>query len=754
VTETACVRVSVLAGRNLQCPKGSTVQVCVRVSDAERGTESKHTTKKPCAANVTWGESFDMLNLSIEHDLLEVQLLVASSKLRFGSSSSSSSSSSSPPSPSPSGLSSGAPADGLVGSLFVPITSLKSSDAFEDWWSLCALQPSTTTSIGELKIRVESVPSAAASASVRRSSDSVAPSKVSSLRSAVAVSPGRSSLFNSAEQLKVASLSPPKLVVPDVFVLTPPPPASPSPGVDEKRALIPAADILAVSDAEPYGAKRSGGRRSVGAHDRAKSDGLLRNSLQTSGDEFGSDSPSEAADASESSELPQTSPQEAPPSDSLLRKFVAARTEKQRAKNDAFRQLFDGQLIDDDVQLLVDFQASIVKNGLCHSGRMFVASTAICFASNIFGMKTRECLNLRSDDVVFQRAGTQFGVGGVVKLLTSTTKLKFVLMGLTGIDKTCAILKCICRKDVNGAIRLLTNITDDASDADAASIDVADVLQTDAIAATPSRYLSEAPFLTVESFLLGASTDRQEAVRQRIDGVNVVRFFELVFGDESPVFSAFRAARGDEEVSVTPWLAGKRLVSCRAPVKAPIGPKTTRLDEQQAFVLCSDKLLLWTQATAHDVPFGAVFVSQTAWTVTNDENNGVDVRVSVGAFFKKYTMLRSRIAEACVSELTASCETLLQLTRDNVSRDATGEAEATTPPTRRASTDVLPPTRLASTDAAPPIERPAQSLGALPLPTLSSVATGVFGFLLLLLLWRIDGHLAQIAQCASALPPK
>lgn len=740
VTETACVRVSVLAGRNLQCPKGSTVQVCVRVSDTERATESKHTTKKPCAANVTWGESFDMLNLSIEHDLLEVQLLVASSKLRFGSSSSSSSS------PSPSGLSSSAPVDGLVGSLFVPITSLKSSDAFEDWWSLCALQPSTTTSMGELKIRVESVPSASA-ASVRRSSDSFAPSKVSSLRSAVAVSPGRSSLFNSAEQLKVASLSPPKLTMSDVFVLTPPPAASPSPGVEEKNVLIPAADMLAVSDAEPYGAKRSGGRRSVGAHDRAKSDGLLRNSLQTSGDEFASDSPSEAADVSESSELPQTSPQEAPPSDSLLRKFVAARTEKQRAKNDAFRQLFDG--LDDDVQLLVDFQASIVKNGICHSGRMFVASTAICFASNIFGMKTRECLNLRSDDVVFQRAGTQFGVGGVVKLLTSTTKLKFVLMGLTGIDKTCAILKCICRKDVNGAIRLLTNITDDASDTDAASTDVADVLQADASAATPSRYLSEAPFLTVESFLLGASSDRQETVRQRIDGLNVVRFFELVFGDESPVFSAFRAARGDEEVSVTPWLAGKRLVSCRAPVKAPIGPKTTRLDEHQAFVLCSDKLLLWTQATAHDVPFGTVFVSQTAWTVTSDENNGVDVRVSVGAFFKKYTMLRSRIAEACVSELTASCETLLQLTRDNVSRDATGEVEATTPPTRRVSTDVLPSTRLASTDAAPPIERQAQLLGALPLPTLSSVATGVFGFLLLLLLWRIDGHLAQIAECAT-----
>jgi hypothetical protein len=291
-----------------------------------------------------------------------------------------------------------------------------------------------------------------------------------------------------AAQWRSTSL-PPQITVEDATA-----PAIATVSSSSSSLLLSADDIVEPTDDNPYGARKlrrgsdsllssAAGKR----HGRAKSDGMIvaaalpggaradENSEQvelsaTTAELFedssmppdssssSSGSHVAAAAAATTTSAAAASPAPASPTapaatcSRLLKNFVSNRTAKQRAKVHGFRKLFH---LPESEELLVDWQASIVKNGLCFAGRMYVGTTVITFASNIFGIKTRECIPA-CDVLSVMRSGAQFGVGGVIQLTTgSGGKYRFVLMGIAGIAGDLGILRSVVAGDIDGALRLV-----------------------------------------------------------------------------------------------------------------------------------------------------------------------------------------------------------------------------------------------------------------------------------------------------------
>jgi hypothetical protein len=455
--------------------------------------------------------------------------------------------------------------------------------------------------------------------------------------------------------------------------------------------------------------------------------------------------------------------QSVPPYSRLLKNFVANRSPKQRAKVLGFRKLFQ---LGEHEELLVDWQASIVKNGLCFAGRMYVGTSVITFASSIFGIKTRECIPA-SEIVSVMRSGAQFGVGGVVQITTaSSSKYRFVLMGIAGIESDIGILRAVVAGDIDGALRLVIG---GEGTLDTAQVTTADdvhesleLAQSIADADADARYLSIA---IPAPLLLGVVSERVEVIQQQLEGFSVVRFFDMLFGDDSPIFAAYRQARGDVDVVLSPWdtVTGRRLLTCRSPIKAPLGPNSTKVDEIQQYHLTKQQLELSMQVTAHDVPYGSYFVSESLWIVVpTADGRGVDVRVRVGVHFRKWTMLRNKIQSACVSELKLSYEMLLQLARQHSARSlsdvslehAAGAAAASVAAAAAVAAAVANTNNNNATAQAQVSMRDVATklLTQLQAHDLALTAMCVVGVLLLWILWRIEGHLGTIAtQCGNAL---
>jgi len=79
-------------------------------------------------------------------------------------------------------------------------------------------------------------------------------------------------------------------------------------------------------------------------------------------------------------------------------------------------------------------------------------------------------------------------------------------------------------------------------------------------------------------------------------------------------------------------------------------------------VLSADKmdLVFETVQQVHDVPFGSFFEVHCRWSVKTISSDSCSINISVGAHFKKWCIMQSKIKSGAVDELRKEVKEMLE----------------------------------------------------------------------------------------------
>ncbi|XP_052293177.1 BAG-associated GRAM protein 1 isoform X8 [Citrus sinensis] len=150
------------------------------------------------------------------------------------------------------------------------------------------------------------------------------------------------------------------------------------------------------------------------------------------------------------------------------------------------------------------------------------------------------------------------------------------------------------------------------------------------------------------------------------------QFFTLLFSDDSKFTNEYRAARKDSNLVMGQWHAADeydgqvREVAFRSLCKSPIYPRDTAMTESQHAVLSPDKkiFVFETVQQAHDVPFGSYFEIHGRWHLETIAENSSTIDIKVGAHFKKWCVMQSKIKTGAVN--VKEVEVMLEIARSYI----------------------------------------------------------------------------------------
>ncbi|KAG6503815.1 hypothetical protein ZIOFF_036139 [Zingiber officinale] len=136
------------------------------------------------------------------------------------------------------------------------------------------------------------------------------------------------------------------------------------------------------------------------------------------------------------------------------------------------------------------------------------------------------------------------------------------------------------------------------------------------------------------------------------------KFFSLLLSDDSKFIDEYRSARRDTNLNFGQWHVADeyngqvREITFRSLCHSPMCPPDTAMTEWQHAVLSSDKriLVFETVQQAHDVPFGSCFEVHCKWTLTTISESSCQLEIQVGAHFKKWCIMQSKIKSGAVDE--------------------------------------------------------------------------------------------------------
>ncbi|OMO96418.1 C2 calcium-dependent membrane targeting [Corchorus capsularis] len=163
---------------------------------------------------------------------------------------------------------------------------------------------------------------------------------------------------------------------------------------------------------------------------------------------------------------------------------------------------------------------------------------------------------------------------------------------------------------------------------------------------------------------------------------NAEQFYNLLLSDDSTFTSEYRSVRKDTNLTMGQWHAADeydgqvREITFRTLCNSPMCPPDSAMTEYQHSVLSSDKkkLVFETVQQAHDVPFGSYFEVHCRWCVeTNGENSSL-LDIKVGAHFKKWCVMQSKIRSGAINEYKKEVEVMLDVAKSYIkSHTSNGE---------------------------------------------------------------------------------
>ncbi|GLJ39265.1 hypothetical protein SUGI_0801270 [Cryptomeria japonica] len=150
-----------------------------------------------------------------------------------------------------------------------------------------------------------------------------------------------------------------------------------------------------------------------------------------------------------------------------------------------------------------------------------------------------------------------------------------------------------------------------------------------------------------------------------------LQFFNRLLNDDSQFTNRYRTERKDTDIKLEKWHAADRYggllreLSFRSMCNNPMCPPDSAMTEWQhaAFSNNQNVLVFETVQQAHDVPFGSYFEVHARWMVETISKSTCKIDIAVGAHFKKWCVMQSKIKAGAVNECKKEIDLMLNLAR-------------------------------------------------------------------------------------------
>lgn len=165
------------------------------------------------------------------------------------------------------------------------------------------------------------------------------------------------------------------------------------------------------------------------------------------------------------------------------------------------------------------------------------------------------------------------------------------------------------------------------------------------------------------------------------------QFFNILLNDGSNFTNEYRSVRKDTNLDMGQWHAADeydgqvREITFRTLCNSPMCPPDTAMTEYQHAVLSPDKemLVFETVQQAHDVPFGSYFEVHCRWCLETNAENSSTIDIKVGAHFKKWCLMQSKIKSGAINEYKKEVEVMLEVARSYIKSNTSTSMTDTTP---------------------------------------------------------------------------
>ncbi|KZV48473.1 hypothetical protein F511_18279 [Dorcoceras hygrometricum] len=149
------------------------------------------------------------------------------------------------------------------------------------------------------------------------------------------------------------------------------------------------------------------------------------------------------------------------------------------------------------------------------------------------------------------------------------------------------------------------------------------------------------------------------------------QFFKFLLDDGSNFIQEYRSVRKDTNLAMGQWHAADeydgqvREITFRTLCNSPMCPPDTAMTEWQHAALSADKktLVFETVQQAHDVPFGSYFEVHCRWSLKTNSENSCELDIKVGAHFKKWCIMQSKIKAGAINEYNKEVDVMLEVAR-------------------------------------------------------------------------------------------
>ncbi|KAL2487585.1 C2 domain-containing protein/GRAM domain-containing protein [Forsythia ovata] len=162
------------------------------------------------------------------------------------------------------------------------------------------------------------------------------------------------------------------------------------------------------------------------------------------------------------------------------------------------------------------------------------------------------------------------------------------------------------------------------------------------------------------------------------------QFFKFLLDDDSNFTNEYRTVRKDSNLSMGQWHAADeydgqvREITFRSLCNSPMCPPDTAMTEWQHVVLSADKktLVFETVQQAHDVPFGSYFEVHCKWSLETNSESSCTLDIKVGAHFKKWCVMQSKIKAGAINEYKKEVDIMLEVARSYIkSKTSVGDMD-------------------------------------------------------------------------------
>ncbi|CAN1146492.1 BAG-associated GRAM protein 1 [Linum perenne] len=321
------------------------------------------------------------------------------------------------------------------------------------------------------------------------------------------------------------------------------------------------------------------------------------------------------------------------------------------------------------------YSCALERSFLYH-GRMYVSAWHICFHSNVFSKQMKVIIPLvdideirRSQHALINPAITiilRVGAGGhgVPPLGSADGRVRYKFASFWNRNHVIKILQRGAKSYRAMLEAEKKEIAESALRAHSSSVRVRKV-ESLCLESSVPKVQKVQPFIK-EDVLVSIHND--------IFPCTPGQFQSLLLSDDSKFINEYRSARKDTNLIIGPWHPTNeydgqvRELKFRSLCNSPMCPPDTAMTEYQHFFLSSDKkiLVFETVQQAHDVPFGSYFEVHCQWKIKTSDESASTLDIKVGAHFKKWCVMQSKIKTGATNEYKKEMNIMLVVARSYI----------------------------------------------------------------------------------------